>query len=119
MGTSERMMTSDDMAGRLAGHRPEMRALGVRSLSIFGSIARGDARPDSDVDLLVDFDDVPGFVGYAQLRDRLAAVGIERSAGSIGDSYNNAPPKRSSVCARPRSSAVATGRPSTRSSLRP
>ena len=28
----------------------------VRELSVFGSVARGEHRPDSDVDLLVDFD---------------------------------------------------------------
>ena len=31
-------------------------AYGVRSLALFGSAARGDARPGSDVDLLVEFD---------------------------------------------------------------
>jgi predicted nucleotidyltransferase len=30
----------------------------VRELSVFGSAARGDMRPDSDIDLLVDF--LPG-----------------------------------------------------------
>jgi uncharacterized protein len=40
---------------------------GVSNIRVFGSVARGDARPDSDVDLLVDFDlghrglDVLGF----------------------------------------------------------
>ena len=29
---------------------------GVSNVRVFGSVARGDARPDSDVDLLVDFD---------------------------------------------------------------
>jgi uncharacterized protein len=29
---------------------------GVSNIRVFGSVARGDARPDSDVDLLVDFD---------------------------------------------------------------
>ena len=29
---------------------------GIRNVRVFGSAARGDARPDSDVDLLVDFD---------------------------------------------------------------
>ena len=33
-----------------------MRALGVRHPSIFSSVARGDAREDSDVDVLVDLD---------------------------------------------------------------
>ena len=29
---------------------------GARNLRVFGSVARGDDRPDSDVDLLVDMD---------------------------------------------------------------
>lgn len=42
--------------GRLAGARHELAALGVRSLDLFGSVARGETGPGSDVDLLVDFD---------------------------------------------------------------
>jgi hypothetical protein len=34
---------------------PEIRALGVSVLSVFGSCARGEDRPDSDVDILVQF----------------------------------------------------------------
>jgi len=41
---------------------------------LFGSVARGDARPESDVDLLVEFDEVPGFVGYLRLRNRLQEI---------------------------------------------
>lgn len=33
-----------------------MRALGVRHASVFGSVARGEALDDSDVDVLVDLD---------------------------------------------------------------
>jgi len=33
--------------------------LGVRSLALFGSVARDQAGPDSDVDLLVEFSEVP------------------------------------------------------------
>ncbi len=43
----------------LEAHKDEIqeicRRYGVRSLRIFGSVARGKARPDSDVDLLVRF----------------------------------------------------------------
>jgi predicted nucleotidyltransferase len=33
---------------------PELRARGVTSLSVFGSRARGDSRPGSDIDVLID-----------------------------------------------------------------
>ena len=39
----------------LVACEPEIRALGVERLALFGSVLRGDARPDSDVDLLVQF----------------------------------------------------------------
>ena len=37
----------------LAEHREELAELGVISLSVFGSVARDEAGPESDVDLLV------------------------------------------------------------------
>lgn len=40
----------------LRGHEGELRAAGVVHLSIFGSVARGDASEKSDVDLMADFD---------------------------------------------------------------
>ena len=36
--------------------RAELTRLGVKSLSLFGSVARGEERPDSDVDILVEFE---------------------------------------------------------------
>jgi uncharacterized protein len=39
----------------LNAHRAEIQNLGVKSLEIFGSVARDEARPDSDVDFLVEF----------------------------------------------------------------
>lgn len=40
---------------RLQEHQSELGALGVGSLSVFGSVARGEGRSGSDVDLLVEF----------------------------------------------------------------
>jgi predicted nucleotidyltransferase len=37
----------------LRGHQQKLRALGVARLWLFGSLARGDARPHSDVDVLI------------------------------------------------------------------
>ena len=36
---------------------------GVRDIRVFGSVARGEAGPDSDLDLLVDY--IPGHGGFA------------------------------------------------------
>jgi predicted nucleotidyltransferase len=50
----------------LQQHRAElMRDYGVKSLALFGSVARDAACDASDVDLLVEFDDRP--VGYFHL----------------------------------------------------
>ena len=45
------------------------RTYGVRKLSAFGSILRDDFRPDSDVDLLVEFHpgQTPGMIGFGQM----------------------------------------------------
>jgi hypothetical protein len=40
----------------LREHEAELRAQGVTRLRLFGSMARGDARPDSDVDLIAEID---------------------------------------------------------------
>jgi predicted nucleotidyltransferase len=37
-------------------HRDELRDAGIRHLSLFGSVARGDAHADSDIDLVAEFD---------------------------------------------------------------
>jgi uncharacterized protein len=49
-------MTRDEIIERLRPAIPALRAEGVSKLSIFGSRARGDARPDSDLDVLVEVD---------------------------------------------------------------
>jgi predicted nucleotidyltransferase len=50
-------MKSDDVIARLREHQAELRSAGIVRLSLFGSIARDEARPDSDIDLLAAFDD--------------------------------------------------------------
>jgi uncharacterized protein len=52
--------TTTDMAERviatLRAHEAELRRAGIRHLSLFGSVARGDAKPSSDVDLAAELD---------------------------------------------------------------
>jgi uncharacterized protein len=40
----------------LRQHADALRARGVRHAALFGSVARGDNRADSDIDILVEFD---------------------------------------------------------------
>ncbi|MGH2458602.1 MAG: nucleotidyltransferase family protein [Chloroflexota bacterium] len=52
----------------LTAHREEIERFGVRALSIFGSVARDEAGPESDVDVLVEFERPPSFGQYMALR---------------------------------------------------
>ena len=40
----------------LRAHEAELRRLGVHHAAVFGSVARGQARPESDIDVLVELD---------------------------------------------------------------
>lgn len=49
--------TIDAVRLRLAAKEPELRSRGLRHLAVFGSVARGEDRQDSDVDLAVEIED--------------------------------------------------------------
>ena len=57
----------------LKAHEAELRALGVQRLSLFGSLARGEAGPESDVDLAVMLDPERkiGLFRYVALQEQL------------------------------------------------
>ena len=58
-------MSRDEILEILRGSRDELRReFGVESIALFGSSARGDAGPSSDVDILVD---VPGPISLFRL----------------------------------------------------
>lgn len=60
-------MNRDDAIRILRDHRADLDGMGVRSLSLFGSVARGEAGPQSDVDVLVEFDGRATFDRYMDL----------------------------------------------------
>lgn len=47
---------------------------GIKTLQLFGSLARGEANPDSDADLLVEFEKnkIPGLFGLARMEEELS-----------------------------------------------
>jgi hypothetical protein len=49
-------MKRDEVISRLRAHEAELNAAGILRLAIFGSVARGDNSPGSDIDLLAEFD---------------------------------------------------------------
>jgi len=62
-------MRRNDVIRVLEEHSDELKQrFGVRSLRLFGSVARDEASDHSDVDILVAFEDLPTFRGYMDLR---------------------------------------------------
>ena len=62
-------VSSDALAGFCRSHA-------VRELAIFGSLARGEERADSDVDVMIDLrrDARVGLVAFQRMRAELAAL---------------------------------------------
>jgi uncharacterized protein len=55
----------------LRQHHTELTSQGVKSLAIFGSVARGVSSSDSDIDLLIDFDRPTGLFEFIRIKLRL------------------------------------------------
>lgn len=60
-------MRRDEVIARIREHLPELEQFDVRSIALFGSVARDQATPESDVDVLVEFGR-PTFDGYMGLK---------------------------------------------------
>jgi hypothetical protein len=60
-----------DVLNLVQSHQQELRRLGVKSLGLFGSVARDQATPQSDVDVLVELDESVGFFEFFQIKHYL------------------------------------------------
>jgi uncharacterized protein len=61
-------MTREKALTRLHAGRAALAGLPIHSLSIFGSVARNEAGPDSDIDVLVEFYEPVGLLAMARLQ---------------------------------------------------
>ncbi len=68
-------MSRDEALEALQEHSGELRsAYAVGSLSLFGSVVRDEAGPESDVDLLVEFSRPVGLFHFLGLKERLEQI---------------------------------------------
>jgi predicted nucleotidyltransferase len=73
-------MKREDVFDILKKNELELQSYGVERLAIFGSVARNEAGPDSDVDILVEFIKPTGLFGLIELR-----LYLEKTLGTSVD----------------------------------
>jgi predicted nucleotidyltransferase len=67
-------MRRDEALRLLKEHRAELESMGVTSLALFGSVARDEAGPDSDVDVIIDVRRPFGLFDLARVHLRLEEI---------------------------------------------
>ena len=69
-------MDSQEIIARLRKNESALRDRGVRPAALFGSSARGDQRPDSDVDIMIEVDPAAriGIYEYVAIKDYIAGL---------------------------------------------
>jgi uncharacterized protein len=70
------MADRQEIIDRLRQNEAALRARGVSHAALFGSRARGDNRPDSDIDIMIEVDPAAGIgvYEYVALKDYIAAL---------------------------------------------
>ncbi|MCF2971337.1 nucleotidyltransferase family protein [Synechococcus sp. Nb3U1] len=67
-------MQKQEVLTLLEKHQNTLKDFGVKSMMLFGSVARDEARTDSDVDLLVEFDRPVGLLTFVRLKRYLEEI---------------------------------------------
>jgi predicted nucleotidyltransferase len=69
-------MKRESVLKKLSENRRLLKAYGIKGIRLFGSLARGEARAESDVDLLVEFESSAhiGMFEFSRLRRELSQL---------------------------------------------
>jgi predicted nucleotidyltransferase len=69
-------MNGQEILAKLRENEAALRARGVSHAALFGSRARGDNRPDSDIDIMIEIDPEAhvGVWGYVGLKEYISAL---------------------------------------------
>ncbi|MFP4395214.1 MAG: nucleotidyltransferase family protein [Anaerolineales bacterium] len=68
------MLTTENIISQLQQHKEQLQTAGVQSLSLFGSVQRGEANASSDIDLLVEFSRPVGLFEFVHLKQELEHI---------------------------------------------
>jgi uncharacterized protein len=77
-------MRRDEVIAIVTAHQDELRSMGVESLDLFGSVARDEATPESDVDFLVELNRPMGLFDFVGIKLYLEDIlGRDVDLGSL------------------------------------
>lgn len=71
---TKQSLQKDDVIKLLNSYKPALQEFKVKSLLIFGSVARDEANAESDVDLLVEFEQTIGLFAFVRLQRYLEKI---------------------------------------------
>ncbi len=66
------MTRLDPIVATLRSHAEDLRRRGIAHASVFGSAARGEDRPDSDIDIMVELEPEVGIIAFSEIRLHLS-----------------------------------------------
>mgnify|MGYP000946642095 CR=1 FL=1 len=67
--------TLDEIVGILSKHKPNLcENFEIKEIGIFGSFVRGDQKRGSDIDILVEFTEIPGLLRFIEIENHLRRI---------------------------------------------
>ncbi len=69
------MMNLEEIERILAEHKEELyQKYKIKKIGIFGSFVRGEQSKESDVDIMVEFEEIPGLIKFIEIEEYLSKL---------------------------------------------